>query len=98
MITLPLAHMGHVLVDLPIFFGPVFVLYALDRAHGAARQAPSALARSLGQRDRLAERRLLGPLGGLLALALAAMTANTIQVRDPKPAELRAGEATVREP
>ncbi len=26
MITLPLAHMGHVLVDLPIFFGPVFVL------------------------------------------------------------------------
>jgi hypothetical protein len=26
MIALPLAHMGHVLVDLPIFFGPVFVL------------------------------------------------------------------------
>ncbi len=26
MISLPLAHMGHVLVDLPIFFGPVFVL------------------------------------------------------------------------
>jgi hypothetical protein len=22
----PLAHFGHVLVDLPIFFGPVFVL------------------------------------------------------------------------
>jgi hypothetical protein len=26
MSELPLAHMGHVLVDLPIFFGPVFVL------------------------------------------------------------------------
>ena len=26
MITLPLAHMGHVLVYLPIFFGPVLVL------------------------------------------------------------------------
>jgi hypothetical protein len=26
--TLPLAHFGHVLVDLPIFAGPVFVLVA----------------------------------------------------------------------
>jgi hypothetical protein len=26
MSELPLAHMGHVLVDLPIFFGPVLVL------------------------------------------------------------------------
>jgi hypothetical protein len=25
-IVLPFAHMGHVLVDLPIFFGPVLVL------------------------------------------------------------------------
>jgi hypothetical protein len=26
MIALPFAHMGHVLIDLPIFFGPVFML------------------------------------------------------------------------
>jgi hypothetical protein len=25
-VILPIAHFGHVLVDLPIFFGPVFVL------------------------------------------------------------------------
>jgi hypothetical protein len=25
-VTLPLAHVGHVLVDLPIFFGPVLAL------------------------------------------------------------------------
>jgi hypothetical protein len=25
-VIFPLAHFGHVLIDLPIFFGPVFVL------------------------------------------------------------------------
>jgi hypothetical protein len=25
-VILPIAHFGHVLVDLPIFFGPVFVI------------------------------------------------------------------------
>jgi hypothetical protein len=25
-VTIPLAHFGHVLIDLPIFFGPVAVL------------------------------------------------------------------------
>jgi hypothetical protein len=27
-VILPLAHFGHVLIDLPIFFGPVLVLSA----------------------------------------------------------------------
>jgi hypothetical protein len=42
---IPLAHFGHVLIDAPIFFGPVFVLTLWilfirhqDKKHGSTRQ------------------------------------------------------------
>jgi hypothetical protein len=35
----PIAHFGHVLIDAPIFFGPVFVLTGTTRS--SARAPPS---------------------------------------------------------